>query len=71
MKKRVILLTMENDRLAIVYVAKEEKELTFLVNYGQTIEDLCIKVKNFKSYIYFLFMFYYFKIKLNVFVLKS
>ncbi|XP_076165135.1 tyrosine-protein kinase hopscotch isoform X1 [Ptiloglossa arizonensis] len=35
---------MENDRLAIVYVAKEEKELTFLVNYGQTIEDLCIKV---------------------------
>ncbi|KZC14013.1 Tyrosine-protein kinase JAK2 [Dufourea novaeangliae] len=35
---------MENDRLAIVYVANEEKELTFTVKYGQTIEDLYIKV---------------------------
>ncbi|XP_033329190.1 tyrosine-protein kinase hopscotch isoform X1 [Megalopta genalis] len=35
---------MENDRLAIVYVANEKKELTFSYKYGQTIEDLCIKV---------------------------
>ncbi|CAK9814454.1 Tyrosine-protein kinase hopscotch [Anthophora quadrimaculata] len=35
---------MENDRLAIVYVANEEKELSLTITYGQTIEDLCIKV---------------------------
>ncbi|CAK9807573.1 Tyrosine-protein kinase hopscotch [Anthophora plagiata] len=35
---------MENDRLAIVYVANEEKELPLTITYGQTIEDLCIKV---------------------------
>ncbi|XP_076665720.1 tyrosine-protein kinase hopscotch isoform X1 [Andrena cerasifolii] len=35
---------MENDRLAIVNVANEGKELTIAINNGQTIEDLCIKV---------------------------
>ncbi|KAK1137185.1 hypothetical protein K0M31_001709 [Melipona bicolor] len=35
---------MENDRLAIVYVANEDKELTLAITYGQTIEDLCLKV---------------------------
>nr|XP_012148059.1 PREDICTED: tyrosine-protein kinase hopscotch isoform X3 [Megachile rotundata] len=35
---------MENDRHAIVYVANEEKELTYPITYGQTIEDLCIKI---------------------------
>ncbi|CAL7948800.1 unnamed protein product [Xylocopa violacea] len=35
---------MDNDRLAIVYVATEEKELNLTITYGQTIEDLCIKV---------------------------
>ena len=36
---------MENDRLAIVYVANEDKELSLAITYGQTIEDLCLKVK--------------------------
>ncbi|KAK9304330.1 hypothetical protein QLX08_004310 [Tetragonisca angustula] len=35
---------MENDRLTIVYVANEDKELTLAITYGQTIEDLCLKV---------------------------
>ncbi|OAD58872.1 Tyrosine-protein kinase hopscotch [Eufriesea mexicana] len=35
---------MENDHLAIVYVATEEKELTLTITCGQTIEDLCLKV---------------------------
>ncbi|XP_033312196.1 tyrosine-protein kinase hopscotch isoform X1 [Bombus bifarius] len=34
---------MENDCSAIVYVANEDKELSFTITYGQTIEDLCIK----------------------------
>lgn len=36
---------MENDSLAIVYIANEEKELNLTIIYGQTIEDLCIKVR--------------------------
>lgn len=36
---------MENDCSAIVYVASEDKELSLTITYGQTIEDLCIKVK--------------------------
>ncbi|XP_029033401.1 tyrosine-protein kinase hopscotch isoform X4 [Osmia bicornis bicornis] len=35
---------MESDRHAIVYVANEEKELTYSIAYGQTIEDLSIKI---------------------------
>lgn len=35
---------MENDSLAIVYIANEEKELNLTIIYGQTIEDLCIKI---------------------------
>ena len=40
---------MENDRLTIVYVANEDKELTLAITYGQTIEDLCLKVEQFKK----------------------
>ncbi|XP_034184944.2 tyrosine-protein kinase hopscotch isoform X1 [Osmia lignaria lignaria] len=35
---------MESDRHAIIYVANEEKELTYSIAYGQTIEDLSIKI---------------------------
>ena len=44
-KEYITILTMENDRLAIVYVANEDKELSLAITYGQTIEDLCLKVK--------------------------
>lgn len=57
---------MESDRHAIVYVANEEKELTYLIAYGQTIEDLSIKVYKIILNLCYFLLYNLIIIKLNI-----